>query len=147
MVKTTGAGLSPFDSWLILRGIKTLAIRMEQAQKNAIQLAKWLQKRPEVVRVIYPGLEEHPGYSAMLTFEVESKELVTQILDKVELIQFAESLGGVETLITYPITQTHADVPKEQLARNGVTDRILRLSVGIESAEDLILDLEQAFNQ
>lgn len=157
MVKTTGAGLSPFDSWLILRGIKTLAIRMEQAQKNAIQLARWLQKRPEVVRVIYPGLEEHPGYStmkkqasgfgAMLTFEVESKELVTQILDKVELIQFAESLGGVETLITYPITQTHAAVPKEQLARNGVTDRILRLSVGIESAEDLILDLEQAFNQ
>lgn len=154
-IKTTGAGLAPFDSWLILRGIKTLALRMEKAQANAIRLAHWLQEQPEVVRVIYPGLNEHPGhiimkqqasgFGAMLTFEVTSKELVAQILERVKLIQFAESLGGVETLITYPITQTHADVPPEILERNGITDRVLRLSVGIENVDDLISDLEQAF--
>lgn len=154
--KTTGAVLAPFDSWLILRGIKTLALRMEKAQANAIRLAQWLKEQPQVVRVIYPGLPEHPGYAimkrqargfgAMLTFEVTSAELVEQILERVRLIQFAESLGGVETLITYPITQTHADVPPEILQRNGISDRVLRLSVGIEKAEDLIRDLQQAFD-
>ena len=153
--KTTGAGLAPLDSWLILRGIKTLAVRMERAQENAGKLAYWLKERPEVVRVIYPGMPEHPGhlimkqqtrgFGAMLTFEVISKELVQQILERVRLIQFAESLGGVETLITYPITQTHADVPADILAKNGINDRVLRLSVGIESIEDLTGDLEQAF--
>jgi cystathionine gamma-synthase len=157
LIKTTGAGLAPFDSWLILRGIKTLALRMERAQGNAAKLATWLQKREEVIRVIYPGLKEHPGheilkkqargFGAMLTFEVKSKAVVEQILKKVKLIQFAESLGGVETLITYPITQTHADVPPELLEKNGVTDRVLRLSVGIENVEDLIGDLEQAFEK
>ncbi len=156
IIKTTGAGLAPLDSWLILRGLKTLALRMEKAQDNAKKLAQWLKGRSEITRVIYPGLEEHPGheiikkqargFGAMLTFEVSSKELVEKILDKVELIQFAESLGGVETLITYPITQTHADVPPEILAKNGITDRVLRLSVGIENAHDLIADLEQAFS-
>ncbi|MBQ7775962.1 MAG: PLP-dependent transferase [Lachnospiraceae bacterium] len=155
IIKTTGAGLAPFDSWLILRGIKTLAVRMEKAQENALRLAKWLQGRKEVVRVLYPGLLEHPGYAimkkqargfgAMLTFELTTKELVEQVLGRVQLIQFAESLGGVETLITYPITQTHADVPPQDLARNGITDRVLRLSVGIEDIEDLLEDLEQAF--
>lgn len=154
--KTTGAGLAPLDSWLIIRGIKTLAVRMERAQENAGKLAEWLKKRPEVVRVIYPGLPEHPGHStmkkqasgfgAMLTFEVSSKELVQQTLENVRVIQFAESLGGVETLITYPITQTHADVPPEILAKNGISDRVLRLSVGIENIDDLINDLEQAFS-
>ena len=153
--KTTGAGLATLDSWLILRGIKTLAVRMERAQENAGKLAYWLKERPEVVRVIYPGMPEHPGhlimkqqtrgFGAMLTFEVISKELVQQILERVRLIQFAESLGGVETLITYPITQTHADVPADILAKNGINDRVLRLSVGIESIEDLTGDLEQAF--
>lgn len=156
IIKTTGSGLPPFDCWLILRGIKTLALRMEKAQENAIKLAQWLKGRTEVVKVIYPGLSEHPGhllmkeqargFGAMLTFEVASKELVEQILEKVKLVQFAESLGGVETLITYPITQTHADVPADILAKNEITDRVLRLSVGIENAEDLIRDLEQAFN-
>ena len=156
IIKTTGAGLAPLDSWLILRGLKTLALRMEKAQDNAKKLAQWLKGRSEITRVIYPGLEEHPGheiikklargFGAMLTFEVSSMELVEKILDKVELIQFAESLGGVETLITYPITQTHADVPPEILAKNGITDRVLRLSVGIENAHDLIADLEQAFS-
>lgn len=155
VIKTTGAGLAPFDSWLIMRGIKTLAVRLEKAQENAIKLAKWLDGQRNVVRVIYPGLEKHPGYEimkkqsrgfgAMLTFEVATKEFALNILKEVKLIRFAESLGGVETLITYPITQTHADVPPEQLERNGITDRILRLSVGIENGEDLIGDLEQAF--
>lgn len=155
LIKTTGAMLAPFDSWLILRGIKTLAIRMEKAQENAIRLANWLKERPEVVRVIYPGLTEHPGheiikkqasgFGAMLTFEVNEKEQVEKILGNVKLIAFAESLGGVETLITYPITQTHADVPAELREKNGINDRVLRLSVGIENVEDLIHDLEQAF--
>jgi len=156
IIKTTGAGLAPFDSWLILRGIKTLALRMEKAQENALKLAKWLKQRPEVVRIIYPGLAENPGYSvmkkqtrgfgAMITFEVSSKKLAEQILANVKIIQFAESLGGVETLITYPITQTHADVPADILEKNGINDRVLRLSTGIENIEDLIQDLEQAFS-
>jgi cystathionine gamma-synthase len=155
IIKTTGAGLSPFDSWLTLRGIKTLAIRMEKAQKNAIKIANWLCAQRNVEKVIYPGLCNHAGYEimlnqsrgfgAMLTFEVATKEFALNILKGVKLIQFAESLGGVETLITYPITQTHADVPKDQLDRNGITDRILRLSVGIEDVDDLINDLSQAF--
>ena len=152
IIKTTGAGLAPFDCWLILRGIKTLGIRMERSQENAIKIANWLKEQPVVKHVYYPGLQEHPGYEIMkkqargfgsiLTFEVDSKERAYHILENVKLIQFAESLGGTETLITYPITQTHADLSKEELDRNGITDRILRLSVGIEGAEDLIADLE-----
>lgn len=155
IIKTTGAGLAPFDSWLILRGIKTLALRMERAQENALKLAKWLEKQKHVTKVIYPGLTTHPGheimkqqsrgFGGMLTFEVDTKELALFILRKVKLIRFAESLGGTETLITYPVTQTHADVPKDILEQNGITDRILRLSVGIEAAEDLIGELEEVF--
>ena len=154
LIKTTGAGLSPFDSWLTLRGIKTLAIRMEKAQENAQKIAAWLKTQKAVTRVIYPGLREHSGYEiqkrqargfgAMLTFNVESEEKAKSILKSVRLIQFAESLGGVESLITYPITQTHADVPSEIRERNGITSATLRLSVGIENADDLIADLENA---
>ena len=154
--KTTGAGLSPFDSWLILRGIRTLSVRMEKAQENAIALAEYLKTNKHVTKVLYPGLPEHPGFEiskkqsrgfgAMLTFEVDSPELAKALLKNVELIYFAESLGGTETLITYPITQTHADVPKELLDKNGINDRVLRLSVGLESAKDLIADFEQAFD-
>ncbi len=157
IIKTTGAGLAPFDSWLILRGIKTLGIRMEKAQENAFELVQWLENQPEVKRVIYPGLTTHPGheimkkqsrgFGAMVTFEVCSKEFAKSILNHVRLIQFAESLGGVETLITYPVTQTHADVPKDQLEKNGITESVLRLSVGIESAKDLIQDFERAFRE
>jgi cystathionine gamma-synthase len=153
--KTTGAGLSPFDSWLLMRGIQTLALRMERAEENAGKIAQWLLTRPEVTRVIYPGLKDHPGYEimkkqsrgfgAMLTFDVESRELAQALLERVHLIRFAESLGGTETLLTYPITQTHADVPKEELAANDVRETTLRLSVGIENCGDLIRDLEQAF--
>lgn len=155
IIKTTGSGLAPFDSWLILRGIKTLPIRMEQAQKNAVRLVEWLCREKKVVNVYYPGLPDHPGYGVckgqacgfgcMVTFEVESKEMALKILKNLQLIHFAESLGGVETLMTYPITQTHADVPEEVLASNGITDRILRLSVGIEDSDDLIKELERVF--
>jgi cystathionine gamma-synthase len=156
-IKTTGAGLPPFDSWLMIRGIKTLAIRMEKAQANADAIARWLEKQDVVTKVIYPGLETHPGheimkkqsrgFGAMVTFEVESKEFALAVLEKVRLIQFAESLGGVETLITYPVTQTHADVPKDILEANGITEQILRLSVGIEEVSDLIGELETVFAQ
>ncbi|MBR1855621.1 MAG: PLP-dependent transferase [Oribacterium sp.] len=153
--KTTGAGLSPFDSFLLLRGIRTLSVRMERAQENALKLAEFLKADSHVTKVIYPGLPEHPGYAimkkqargfgAMLTFEVKSEELVKHILKNLKLIYFAESLGGTETLITYPITQTHADVPPELLEKNGINKRLLRLSVGLEGAQDLIKDLDEAF--
>lgn len=155
IIKTTGAGLAPLDSWLILRGIKTLAVRMDRAQENASELAHWLEEQELVKKVIYPGLPSHPGheimkkqsrgFGAMLTFEVASKEAALTILKNVKLISFAESLGGTETLITYPTTQTHADVPKEIQEKNGLTDCILRVSVGIENIEDIIADLSNAF--
>lgn len=156
LIKTTGAGLAPFDCWLVLRGIKTLAVRMEAAQKNAVKIVEWLQKQKAVTKVIYPGLKEHPGYEimkkqsrgfgAIVTFNVTDEELAKKILGSVHLIQYAESLGGVETLITYPTTQTHADVPEELRLKNGITPSTLRLSVGIENVDDLIADLEQAIN-
>lgn len=154
-IKTTGSGLAPFDCWLILRGIKTLAVRMDKSQQNAETIAEWLSSSRHVKKVIYPGLKNHPGhdimlkqargFGSMLTFEVESSEFALEILKNVGLIQFAESLGGVETLITYPVTQTHADVPKDILEANGITDRILRLSVGIESVKDLIDEFDRVF--
>lgn len=157
LIKTTGAGLAPFDSWLILRGLKTLGIRMERAQENAFQIAKFLLRQKEVSQVIYPGLECHPGFQilqkqargfgSIITFQVQSKEIALSILQNVQLIQFAESLGGVESLITYPITQTHADVPERILAQNGITDKALRLSVGIENIKDLLQDLRNAFQK
>ena len=156
LIKTTGAGLAPFDCWLVLRGIKTLAVRMEAAQKNAVKIVEWLQKQKAVTKVIYPGLKEHPGYEimkkqsrgfgAMVTFNVTDEELAKKILGSVHLIQYAESLGGVETLITYPTTQTHADVPEELRLKNGITPSTLRLSVGIENVDDLIFDLDNAIN-
>lgn len=157
LIKTTGAGLAPFDAWLILRGIKTLGIRMEKAQQNAIVIANWLKEQDAVTKVIYPGLPEHPGYEimkkqargfgAMLTFQLKSPEIALAILEKVRMIKFAESLGGVETLITYPATQTHADVPKEIREKNGITDSTLRLSVGIEDVKDLLDELTNVFRE
>jgi len=157
LIKTTGAGLAPFDSWLILRGIKTLGIRMERAEKNAIQIANWLKEEKHVTKIYYPGLKDHPGYEtmkkqsrgfgAMLTFSVDTKEHALKILESVNLIKYAESLGGVETLITYPTTQTHADVPEEVRIKNGITDTVLRLSVGIEDVEDLIGELKEVFSK
>lgn len=156
IIKTTGAGLAPFDSWLILRGIKTLAVRMEKHQENALEIAKWLQTQPRVKEVRYVGLENHPGreitlkqsrgYGGMLTFRVDSQETVYRMLEKVNLVQFAESLGGTESLITYPMTQTHADVPDEKRRAKGIDETLLRMSVGIENVHDIIADLNQAMN-
>ena len=155
LIKTTGAGLAPFDCWLILRGKKTLGIRMERSQENAIRIAEWLKTQSIVQKVYYPGLPEHPGYEimkkqargfgSMITFRVDSKEHALQILKQVRMIKFAESLGGVETLITYPTTQTHADVPEEVRLKNGITPCTLRLSTGIEDIEDLLGELSEVF--
>ena len=150
----TGGILAPFDSWLMLRGIKTLAIRMERVQENAIAIANWLKNHPKVTKVHYVGLPEHPGYAvnakqsrgsgAMLSFAVDSHETALQVLDKVKVITFAESLGGPESLITLPVTQTHSDVAPEERERLGITDSLLRMSVGLEHVNDLIADLHQA---
>ncbi|MDR0308253.1 MAG: aminotransferase class I/II-fold pyridoxal phosphate-dependent enzyme [Chitinispirillales bacterium] len=138
--KTIGACLSPFDSFLIIRGIKTLAIRMEKAQENAKALADWLPRQKKVTKVYYPGT------GAMISFSVESEHIACQIIESVKIVMFAESLGGVETLITYPMLQTHADVPNEDRLARGIDEKLLRMSVGIENVEDLIEDLEKAIN-
>ena len=151
--KTTGACLSPFDSWLAIRGIKTLAIRMERQQENAILLARWLEQHPKIRRVYYTGLKSHPdyelskkqagGFGAMISIEVDEERTAIRLLEKVKLALYAESLGGVETLITYPMLQTHADVPKEEREAKGINERLLRISVGIEDAQDIINDLDR----
>lgn len=151
---TLGATLSPFDSWLMIRGIKTLAVRLEHQQRSALAIARWLKEQKQVTDVYYVGLPEHPGYAlnaqqsrgsgAMLSFALATPELAQQILAKVKIITFAESLGGPESLITFPATQTHADVPEEDRIKLGITDCLLRMSVGLENAEDLIGDLAQA---
>lgn len=150
----TGMILGPQDCWLLLRGLKTLAIRMDKHQSNAQAVAEWLCTHPQVTKVYYPGLPGHPnkdiqekqasGYGGMLSFEVRNAEQVPAVLQKVKVIQFAESLGGVESLITFPVVQTHADIPPEIREKLGLNDRLLRLSVGIESVEDIISDLDQA---
>lgn len=156
IIKTVGSGLAPFDSWLIIRGIKTLAIRMEKAQENAFAIVKYLQTEPKVKKIYYPGIEgtkdyevckrQARGFGSMITFEMESAALAKHVLKFTRIIPFAESLGGVETLLTYPCTQTHADVPEEDRIANGITDCVLRMSVGIEAAEDLIADLKYAID-
>ena len=140
----------------MIRGIKTLGIRMERAQENALAIANWLKQQDKVTKVYYVGLPEHPGYAvnasqsrgsgAMLSFAVATPELAQQVLAKVKIITFAESLGGPESLITFPATQTHADVPEADRLKLGITDCFLRMSVGLENAKDLIADLEQALN-
>jgi cystathionine beta-lyase/cystathionine gamma-synthase len=149
--KTTGACLSPFDSWLLIRGIKTLPIRMDKQQENAEKIANWLCQQEKITAVHYVGLPTHEGYEiskrqatgfgGMISFEVDSEETARQILEGVSIIQYAESLGGVETLITYPMLQTHGDIPEPEREAKGINNRLLRLSVGIESAQDLITEL------
>ena len=152
--KTIGGVLSPFDAFLVTRGIKTLAVRMEKAQENALAIAGLLKKQAKVTEVYYMGLPDHAayelsqqqsrGFGAMISFRVDSVETAQSILNKVELILYAESLGGVETLITYPATQTHSDVHEPERVARGIDARLLRLSVGIEAVEDIIEDLERA---
>jgi len=149
-----GAVLGPQDSWLLMRGMKTLALRMERHEYNAARVAQYLQQHSLVTEVFYPGLESHPshvvqsrqssGNTGILSFKVKDSRLVEPILRNIKLIAFAESLGGVESLMTYPAVQTHADIPQEIRDQVGVDDRLLRFSVGIEHVEDLIADLDQA---
>jgi cystathionine beta-lyase/cystathionine gamma-synthase len=153
--KTIGACLAPFDSFLVERGIKTLPLRMDALSKNAEKIANWLRGNKKVKKVYYAGFSDREdyelskrqtrGFGGMISFEVESKALAEDILAKVQVFQYAESLGGVESLITYPMLQTHADVPQEERERRGINERFLRISVGIENIKDLIADLTQAF--
>ncbi len=151
-----GPSSSPFDSWLVLRGLKTLAVRMEAHQKNAMKIAKWLEAHPKVDKVVYPGLKSHPqhniakrqmsGFGGMITFYLKGglKES-RRFLERVKLFSLAESLGGVESLVEHPAIMTHASVPKEIREELGIHDNLIRLSVGIENVDDLIQDLENAF--
>lgn len=155
LYKTVGCCLSPFDSFLLLRGIKTLSVRMEKQQSSAMTIARWLKEQKQVKDVYYVGLPDHPGYEvnksqargsgSMISFHTDTADTARRILERVKLISYAESLGGVESLITYPMLQTHGDVPKEIREKLGITDCLLRFSVGIENADDLIADLTQAF--
>lgn len=154
IAKTTGGVLGPFDCWLVLRGLKTLPVRIERQQENACKTARWLAEQPAVREVFYAGLPEHPGYAvnqsqargagSMISFRTDCAETACRVLEKVRLITFAESLGGTESLITYPMMQTHPDVPREIRERLGITETLLRLSVGLEHADDIIADLAQA---
>ena len=152
-----GAVPGPFDSWIVLRGLKTLAVRMRQHEENALAVARFLQDHPQVATVNYPGLPSHPqhglakrqmsGFSGMVSFTLKGgAEAAYAAVQKTEVFHFAESLGGVESLITHPASMTHAAIPKEQREARGVTDGLLRLSVGIEDKEDLVADLERAIN-
>ena len=149
-----GAVLGPQDAWLVLRGIKTLALRLERQQQNALAVATWLQQQPKVTRVYYPGLPDDPGHRALahsasghgavLSFALAELEAVGRLVGRLNLIAYAESFGGVESLITVPAVQTHANLSPEERLRLGVTDTLLRLSVGIEDPRDLIADLTAA---
>ncbi|HEX3108645.1 MAG TPA: cystathionine gamma-synthase [Thermoanaerobaculia bacterium] len=150
-----GAILSPFDSWLVLRGVKTLAVRMKRHEENGGAMANYLAHHAKVLKINYPGLPDHPqhelakrqmnGFGALISFELGSYGNAKKFLDRVRLCSLGESLGGVETLISHPETMTHASVPVETRKRLGITPGLVRISVGIEDIEDLIGDLENAF--
>jgi cystathionine beta-lyase/cystathionine gamma-synthase len=156
MQKSAGAVLAPIESFLVLRGIKTLAVRMEGHETSGRKVAELLAGHPKVQRVLYPGLPDHPGhllhrsqasgFGAMITFDVGGFDAAKRLLDRVEVMALAESLGGVETLISHPASMTHASVPAEQRAKIGLTDGMVRISVGLEDLEDLTADLEQALD-
>ncbi len=153
-LKSRGNGLPPFDSWLVLRGLKTLSLRMKKHDENARAVAEWLRIQPKVKKVYYAGFEDHIGYEiskkqctgfgGMVSFEVEDEATAIRLLSEVKMILFAESLGGTETLITYPLTQTHESIPADIRERLGINEKFLRISVGIENINDIISDLEQA---
>ncbi len=155
--RSTGAGLAPMDCFLVSRGIKTLAVRMKQHEENGMAVARFLEGHAKVKRVLYPGLASHPqhaiaqkqqtGFGAMLSFDLGSLETARRLLNHVKLCSLAESLGGVETLISHPASMTHASVPAEMRQRVGILDGLVRLSVGIEDKEDLIADLDSALSK
>jgi cystathionine gamma-lyase/cystathionine beta-lyase/cystathionine gamma-lyase/homocysteine desulfhydrase len=151
---SAGAIMGPFDAWLVLRGTKTLAVRMAQHNANGLAVAEFLDRHPRVKQVLYPGLPTHPqhelakrqmrGFGGMLTFDMGTFEAARDVCNRVKLMALAESLGGVETLISHPVSMTHASVPPERRAAIGLTDSLVRISVGIEDPADLIEDLRQA---
>ncbi len=153
-LKYQGACLAPLNAWLVLRGIKTLELRMQRHAENTKKVAEWLRNHPKVKKVYYIGFEDHKdykttikqcsGFGGMLSFEVDSKETALKLIEKVDMILFAGSLGGVESLITYPMIVTHHEVPEEVREKLGINERFIRLSVGIENVEDIINDLKQA---
>ena len=154
---SAGAILSPFDSWLVMRGTKTLALRMEQHDKSGRAVAAFLEEHPKVKKVYYPGSASHPqhalarrqqrGFGGMVSFDVGSLAAARTVLESVKLCTLAESLGGVETLISHPATMTHASVDAEKRERLGITDGLVRISVGIEDTDDIIADLDQALEK
>jgi len=149
-----GTGLGPQDSFLTLRGVKTLKVRMDQSQLSTVRIAAWLKAHRRVTAVHYPGLAEHPGHAihagqadgpgAVFSFELDSFDTTKRLLEGSQLAAFAVSLGGVESIISYPARMSHASVPAEERLRKGITDTLVRLSVGLEDPDDLIADLEQA---
>jgi cystathionine beta-lyase/cystathionine gamma-synthase len=151
-----GAVPGPFDCWLCLRGIKTLPVRMERHNQNAIAIAEWLSRQSKLKRIFYVGLKDHPGhelhtrqsngFGGMIAFDVGSMERGAHVLKRTRLFALAESLGGVESLISHPATMTHASVPREDRERVGLTDGLVRISVGIEDVADLIKDLDDALS-
>lgn len=153
---STGGILGPQDSWLLIRGIKTLGVRMQEHERNTQEIVSFLQKRNDIERILYPGLEHHPGhniqlqqaraYGGMVAFDVGSVERAEAVLSKAHYFTLAESLGAVESLISVPALMTHASIPVERRAELGITDGLIRISVGMEDTEDLIADLEQALS-
>ncbi|MED0737152.1 bifunctional cystathionine gamma-lyase/homocysteine desulfhydrase [Aneurinibacillus thermoaerophilus] len=151
---SVGAVLGPQDSYILLRGMKTLGVRMEEHEVNARRIAEWLTQRGDIKKVYYPGLKDHPGhdiavkqargFGGMMSFDVGSLERANQVLSRVKIFTLAESLGAVESLISVPAQMTHASIPAERRAELGITDGLIRISVGIEDVEDLIEDLEHA---
>lgn len=152
--KSMGAILAPMESFLILRGIKTLPVRMDRHESNARAIADLLANHPKVLRVLYPGLASHPGheiqrrqasgFGAMITFDLGDYAAAKRFLDRLEVLSLAESLGGVETLISHPASMTHASIPPAERAKVGITDGLVRISVGIETLADLVADIERA---
>jgi len=154
--KSCGAVPGPMDCFLALRGIKTLHLRMQRHCENGVVIAHWLRQHPKVAKVYWCGFEDHPGYSVaikqmrgfggMMSFELkdDSMDAARKVLSGTHLFSLAESLGGVESLINHPASMTHASIPREERIKNGLSDALIRLSVGVEDAEDLIADLQQA---
>ena len=155
-LKSHGNGLASLDSWLLLRGLKTLQLRMDRHNENAMKVAHWLRSQKKVTKVYYVGFEDHPqyeitkkqttGFGGMISFNVDSFETVEKLLNDVDMIMFAESLGGTETLITYPRTQTHESLKEETRQKLGITETFLRISIGLEHPDDIIADLDRALN-
>jgi len=157
--KSCGAVPGPMDCFLVLRGIKTLGIRMERHSQNGEKIAHYLKAHPAVKKVYWPGFEDHPGheiakaqmksFGGMISFELknDTMEAARKLLSSTHLFSLAESLGGVESLINHPASMTHASIPREERIKNGLSDTLIRLSVGIEDADDLIADLEQAIQE